>query len=408
MLKNKPKILIVGTTDNKGGAAAVGWSVGEELRARGYQVNYQVSRKYTNSKNVEALDSSKFHIFSMFWRYLRSFITSNDIGYGHGQDILDHPWYKEAEIIFCQNLHGSYFKLDTLSRMSQDKKVFWTLHDMWAICGNCVYTDEPAVWKNGARAKVSIMEYPPMLWNNAKYLWSKKKEIYQHSSSLSIVVPSFWLGDKVKESILTDKDLTIIYNGINPEVFKPGDKLKLRLKYNLPKSKRIVTFVAQGGGYDLRKGWNYIEQLAKAYDSDPTILFMCIGGAKAEQIGNILYVPNISDKTILAEHYALSDVFLFTSLAENCPLVVLEAMSSGLPVVSFDVGGVPELVTHKVNGYIARYKDGVDLLSGLKWILGLSSDTCQEIASNNRQKVIKKYSIAKMVDEYEKLFIHEK
>lgn len=408
MLKNKSKILVIGTTDNKGGAAAVGWSIGEELRIRGFQINYLVSRKYTNSNNVEALDSTAFRSISLFWRYLRSLLTSNDIEYGHGQDILDHPWYKEADIIFCQNLHGSYFKLNTLARMSQDKKVFWTLHDMWAISGNCVYTSDPAVWKNGARAKVSIMEYPPMLWNNAKYLWTKKKEIYQDSPSLSIVVPSRWLGDKVKESILKDKDLTVIYNGINPEIFKPVDKTKLRLKYNLPKDQRIVTFVAQGGGYDPRKGWNYIEQLAKVYEEDSSILFMCIGGAKTGQVANILYVPNITNKNILAEHYGLSDVFLFTSLAENCPLVVLEAMSCGLPIVSFDVGGVPELVTHKVNGYIAKYKDGADLLLGLKWILGLSSSKYRVIVSTNRQKVIEKYSITKMVDEYEKLFIHEK
>jgi glycosyltransferase involved in cell wall biosynthesis len=131
---------------------------------------------------------------------------------------------------------------------------------------------------------------------------------------------------------------------------------------------------------------------------------MCIGGANTEQLGNIVYVPNISDKNILAEHYGLSDVFLFTSLAENCPLVVLEAMSCGLPVVSFDVGGVPELVTHKTNGYIAKYKDGVDLMKGLKWILTMTDTEFRHLSKNNRQKVVESYSIAKMTDQYEVLF----
>jgi glycosyltransferase involved in cell wall biosynthesis len=407
------KLLIIGTTDNKGGAASVGWNIGETLRYRGYSVKYIVGFKFSDSPHVHELKTpwlTRFlehylpYNFTGLYRHFSSFLLANDIDRGASEEILNHPWYKEADIVHCQNLHGSYFKLDTLVRMSKEKKVFWTLHDMWAISGNCVYTDDPTVWKSGARAKVSIMEYPPMLWNNAKYLWSKKKQIYQNSPSLSVIVPSRWLGDKVKESILKDKNLSVIYNGINSEVFKPGDKAKLRLKYNIQRDKRIVTFVAQGGGYDPRKGWNYIEKLAKAYENDPNILFMCIGGAKKGQIGNILYVPNISDKKILAEYYGLSDVFLFTSLAENCPLVVLESMSCGLPVISFDVGGVPELVEHKVNGYIAKYKDGIDLSSGLNWILSLPITELNKISNSNRAEVVSKYSIDKMVDVYENLF----
>lgn len=417
MLRRKPKILIIGTTDCKGGAASVGWNIGETLRSRGYSVKYIVGFKFSGSTHVHELKKPwltstlekylPYH-FTGIYRHFCSFILANDIGRGAGSEILDHAWYKDADIILCQNLHGSYFKLETLSRMSQNKKVFWTLHDMWAISGNCVYTDDPEVWKSGTRAKVSIMEYPPMLWNNAKYLWSKKRDIYRNSPTLFIIVPSKWLGDKVKESILKDKRLSVIYNGINTDTFKPGDKIQLREKYGLPQNVRIVSFVAQGGGYDPRKGWNYIEDIARSYEADPSVLFMCIGGGKSVQVNNILYVPNISDKKILSEHYALSDAFLFTSLAENCPLVVLEAMSCGLPVVSFDVGGVPELVGHKKNGYISKYKDDIELSLGLKWVLGLSSKELDKISKSNRSEIQSKYSIDKMVDAYENLFTTEK
>lgn len=412
MPKNKLNILIIGTVDNKGGAAGVGWTVGEGLRALGHDVKYIVGYKFSRSPNVYELSKppilgwlDQFLPIKLtpLFRYFRSFLLANDIDMGASREILSHPWYKRADIIHCHNLHGSYFRLSTLATMAREKRVVWTLHDMWAITGNCVYTNNKEVWQQGISTKTRMMEYPPMLWNNSKYLWENKKSIYAKAKDLEIVVPSIWLKDRVTSSILKDKSVSLIHNGIDTSTFIPGNKSKLRTKLNLPKDKRIIAFVAQGGEHDPRKGWSYIADIATNHLNDANLLFLCIGGKEDKEEANIRYIANINDPRLLSSYYAASDVFLFTSLAENCPLVILEALSCGLPVVSFAVGGVPELVLHKKNGYIAKYQDGNDLGNGLDWILGLSVDKLEKMSLSNRSRIKQHFSISKMVGSYVKL-----
>ena len=229
----KSKILIIGTTDCKGGAASVGWNIGESLRQRGYWVKYIVGSKFSDSVHVHELQQpfltnfmERFLPYNItgLYRHFVSSLLANDMEWGAYQEILNHPWYKEADIIHFHNLHGSYLNLNILPHVTKDKKTLWTLHDMWAITGNCVYSDTPDVWKVGASSDRKIMEYPPMFWDNAQYLWQKKREIYDKAKELTVVVPSKWLGTKVKESILKHHVLRVIYNGIDTKTFKPADK----------------------------------------------------------------------------------------------------------------------------------------------------------------------------------------
>ena len=137
------------------------------------------------------------------------------------------------------------------------------------------------------------------------------------------------------------------------------------------------------------------------------MVFLCIGGIVGDKVvrkDNIIYIPFISDKEKLSYYYSSADVLLFTSLAENFPLVTLEALASGLPVVSFDVGGVKEQVEHKINGYIAKYKNQKDLDRGLKYILDLDKNGVQKMMARNREKAQTKYSIKKMSGNYIDLY----
>ncbi len=408
------KILIIGTTDNKGGAASVGWDIGNGLIEKGYNVKYLVGYKFTKSKNVfelkkpwitKILEKYIKYDITGFCRHFISFIKSNDLNIGANMEILNHPWYKQSDIVLCQNLHGSYFKLDTLAQMAREKRVIWVLHDMWAIIGNSVYAEASEAWTEGARVEVGITEYPPMLFNNAKKIWHAKKNIYENSTSLQLVVPSKWLGKRVKDSILNGKLIDYIYNGIDTSIFRQLDKQALRRKFHFNDSTKIITFVARGGKRDPRKGWKYIDQITSAYKNDNSILFLCIGGSERKKDSNILYIPNISDKNILSEYYSISDILLFTSKSDNCPMVVLEAMGCGVPVVAFKVGGIPEIIAHKQNGYMAKHKNIEDLKIGINWILKQPKKVVKNISENNIKVIKERFSLENMIDNYEKIIL---
>jgi len=361
----KLQILIIGTTDILGGAAHISWALGETLRQRGYSVHYLVSRKYSSSKYVEALDSSNFHKISMFWRYFWTFFTSNDLDYGHNADILDHPWYKSTDIVHLHNLHGNFFNLNTLVQMCKDKKVVWTLHDLWAVL-----PDVPFLKRK------SPFSYPPMIYPNKKSLLMKKNEIYKNSNFV-VVSPSQYMTSKIKSSgMLTYHNIVTILNGV--------DISAIENQNNQIKNKSDFIFV--GNPSDPRKGFSFIKKA-----------FYKIHGYSLKILNNCSHADVI-------DSMKASKAILIPSLEESFCLTAVEAVACGLPIVGFGVGIIPEIVVHKENGYIAKYSDIEDFKNGIKWATNLSNEQRSKLIKRNQNFVSEEYSIEKMVSEYEALF----
>ena len=112
----------------------------------------------------------------------------------------------------------------------------------------------------------------------------------------------------------------------------------------------------------------------------------------------------MSDSSILAKYYSASDAFLFASLAENMPLVTLEALSCGVPIVSFNVGGVPEEITHLLHGYIAPLRDTDEFIKGIQWALTLTPAEREALTKRSRTHAEAHFSRKMMVDKYAALY----
>ncbi len=408
-IKKNLKILQISTTDNIGGAALSAWNLGKSLTKYGYDVKYFVAYKNSSEDNVYQFKNGLFRndFASKIGNDVNRFITkfiSNDIDLGAQEEILNHSWYKNADIIHCHNLHGSFFKLETLVNISKYKKIDWTLHDEWAIMAHGAWSSTDEV-KNGFFKRNELSSYPPMFWDNERYLSQKKRKIYKNIK-LNIVVPCRWLKKRVERSILKKQKNNLIYYGINNKVFKKYDKEVVRNTLKLPLNKKIITLLANGGKRNKQKGWDYTNELVNFYKNDDQILFLCIGGkAKNEKnINNIRYINYIDNNNLLARYYSASDVFILTSIADNLPQVVLEAMSCGVPVVSFDVGGVKEAVIHKKNGYIAKYRDIKDLIRGVNYISNLNKEELEAMSLNSIKRVKKYFTLTKMTKNYIDLY----
>src|SRR3989339_266899 len=343
-------ILQIGTTDKRGGASAVAWSLKEYVDKNGGKSTMFVADKLSKSDDVFVIKRNKIR------RYLSFLFSTEDL---YKTDwILKTKEFKEADVVHCHNLHGRFFNLATLQKMSLIKPVVWTLHDEWAITPHCAYTFEGSSITEGFVDCPNKEMSPRLLWHNEKVIKSKKKKIYDNSK-LNIVVPSLWLKKRLEQSILSKHNIKLIYNGIDTNKFKKINKQEARKKLKLPKDKKIVLFLADGGINNPWKGWNYTMKVVKEFEEKENVIFLCVGNnenMEKENTKKIMYV-GIVDNNILNEYYSACDVILITSLADNFPLIVLEAMSCGLPVVSFDTGGIKEAVIHQENGYIAGYKN---------------------------------------------------
>jgi glycosyltransferase involved in cell wall biosynthesis len=392
-------ILQIGTTDKKGGAAGISWTIKQYLDTQGIPNSMFVRDKYSG-------DATVFQIPNRFKKLskLSKYILSNDVEYSNSDWILHTQEYKDADIIHCHNLHGYYFNLETLYKMSLEKKIVWTFHDMWPLTSHCAYTFESENTEKGLFVCPSTQIHPPILFPNDSYLINKKTSIYS-KTNFHIVGPSQWMLNCINKTILKDKPQVLIYNGVGIEQFKKSHKEESRKYFNLPLDKKIILCIADGGKKNPFKGGKYIDEMIQRYKNKKDILFVSVGSniKDRKQKDNVMYMPRINSKQELVQLYSSADVLLNPTLAETFGLVIVEAMLCGLPVITFKTGGVPEIIDDKINGYVVEYKNSEKLYSCLNNFFELDMVSREKMSQNAIMKA-QKFDQDKMLLEYMNLY----
>ena len=93
----------------------------------------------------------------------------------------------------------------------------------------------------------------------------------------------------------------------------------------------------------------------------------------------------VNNEKELVDIYNAVDIYVTPSLQDNLPNTIMEAMACGVPCVGFNVGGIPEMIDHLHNGYVAEYKSSEDLANGIHWTLTegeyetLSEEACRKV-----------------------------
>ena len=261
-------LLIVSTTDILGGAAKIAWEIKKACKARGDTVTMFVADKRSDDVNVHIIPRP-------YWRKVLGFIFATE-NLLNSDWILKTPEYKNADIIHCHNIHGRYFNLCTLEKMTKEKPVVWTLHDEWAITPHCAYTLEGIEIKNGLYVCPSINTPPRLLWDNSARLGRSRVDLYSRIK-LNIVTPSHWLKARVEKTALAQQNIRYIQNGIDTTTFIQTDQAIARKKLNLPLDKKIVLFLATAGKANTWKGWKYTEAVLHHFSNRDDILFLNVG-----------------------------------------------------------------------------------------------------------------------------------
>ncbi|WP_297712630.1 glycosyltransferase [Clostridium sp.] len=274
--------------------------------------------------------------------------------HGFGSTKATKEFIKKVEeynpdVIHLHNIHGYYINIEILFDYLKraNKKVIWTLHDCWAFTGHCSYFDYVGCskWKNGCNKCPQKKEYPnSVLMDNSEWNFNNKKDIFTGVKDLTIVTPSKWLAGLVKESYLSEYKVEVINNGIDLEVFKPTES-DFRKRYGL-EDKFIVLGVASV--WDRRKGLNYLVELSeKLNDSYKVIVVGITEKQKRNLPKNIMAITKTNNVKELVEIYSASDVFVNPTLEDNFPTTNLEAISCGIPVITFNTGGSIECIDKK-------------------------------------------------------------
>lgn len=401
--KEKAHILSINTIDNKGGAANVAYNLCEDLnRKEQYQSTMLVDRIYSESNFTHNLmrDNSKEHRILYDVQHQEGWL---DLFHLSSFDIFNYEIFRKCDILHLHNIHGNYFTPLALPILTNHKPTVWTLHDMQALTGHCAHSFECERWIEGCHSCPYLKVYPEIAKDQVNTLWELKKTVYEESK-LTVVCPSKWLKDKVERSILKNHSIHLIYNGIDETIFKITDKVLARKTLNLPQDKKILLFSADMGIDNKWKGGSYLLELYQVMKCNDDILFLNVGtNGNKDSTEKWINFEYVYDKHMMALLYSAADVFVYPSLADNCPLVVLEAMACGTPVVSFKTGGIPELVQHMETGYLAEYKDAKDLLNGVN--LFVKDEILRKRFAMKAVSLAKEqFTLTKMVNEYINLY----
>ncbi|MBR2443938.1 MAG: glycosyltransferase [Clostridia bacterium] len=274
-------------------------------------------------------------------------ITGNECMYSKAGTKKLIKWLKEIEpdVVHLHNLHGFYINLPLLFGYLKtiSARVIWTLHDCWSFTGHCSHFDMIGCekYKSGCFDCPIYRAYPKSYFDNSKKMFQRKKEWFLGVKDLTIVTPSRWLADRVKESFLGEYPVKVINNGIDLDIFKPC--ISDFKKNHGIEDKYIVLGVAFGWG--ARKGLDVFVELSKRLGSSYQIVLVGTDDNVDKMLPeNIISIHRTQNQRELAELYSVADVLANPTREDTYPTVNMEAIACGTPVVTFKTGGSPEIV----------------------------------------------------------------
>lgn len=411
------KVLHINTGDFGGGAARAAYRIHHSLVKSGIDSSMRVLQRVTGDERVSAgarpsISSRLIRKFRYRWQSYqqRDWSTDNPIQhtFGHiGAGLVNELNTCDADIL---HLHWVSDMLSIADIGRLRKPIVWTLHDMWPFCGGEHYApdDETARFRRGYNADNRPQyEGGPDL---NRQTWLLKHQAWRQHS-FTIVSPSCWLAKCAQQSILFGKSTVhVIPNPIEMEhLWRPIPRDSARVALGLPQDKKLVLMGAFMGTADPRKGSDLLrEALKKVVMRLPDDVELMIYGQEYPVVDEpwscaVHWLGVVRDDRVLALAYSAADVMVVPSRQDNLPNTAVEAQACGTPVVAFDIGGLPDIVTHCETGWLAKPFDTADLANGIVWLLE-DATRLTTVSTASRQQAMERFSESVVAAQYAQLY----
>lgn len=321
-----------------------------------------------------------------------------------GENLSGNEAVRNADILHLHWLNAGFVSLNGLKRLLKlGKPVVWTFHDMWAFTGGCHHAGKCLNY----RLECGRCPYLRRHHKNdvSHHIWKKKRKIFENHD-FTVITPSHWMkGHALSSSLLRNFDIHVVPNLIDHELFCPRQKERSCMNLGLDPDRSFILFGAQNIR-SIFKGFNHfikaVNILFDEVDENGNIEVIVFGKSTSEAGERISFKTNdfstITSTQRMIEVYNAANVMVVPSLQDNLPTTVMESMACGTPVVAFRTGGIPEMIDHKVNGYLADAASPEDLARGIRWIL--EHDDYELLAKNARQKVLDNYTEEILTDRF--------
>ncbi len=268
------------------------------------------------------------------------------------------------------NLHWTRGLVDWahfMERRGPHQALVWTLHDQNIFTGGCHYTGDCERYTRACGAC-------PMLDStdegdlSAVILSRKRAALTRLRAPLHIVTPSRWMAaEAARSSLLRDRPIHVIPNGLDIDTYRPRDRDALRLRRGIDCAATVVLFVSHALD-DPRKGYAHLKAALDTLPGADRLVLLLAGEGQVPPPVNVpvIHAGTVRTDADMAELYALADLVAVPSGQENFPNTGLEALACGTAVIGFDLGGLPDMIRSGRNGILAPRHDTACFTAALR------------------------------------------
>jgi len=403
---------MLSTSDIEGGAARAAYRLHKKLQNKGITSHMLVQNKKSDDPSIlapegkinKAINLLRPHIDALpLYFYPKHERTWNISWLPNNKKKIENL---KPDIIHLHWICKGFIPVTILSEINIP--IIWTLHDSWPFTGGCHIPFE-------CKKYIHLCGACPQLGSNCTYdlsrwVYNRKIRVYRTlEDRMILVTPSKWMAECTKQSsLMKNFNIEIIPNGINQDFFKPIEKKIARDILNLPHDKKLILFGGLSPTVDKNKGFRFLIKALKTLYKRMSNIELLIFGSYAPQNPqdfsfSTRYTGRLYDDISLVLLYSASDVVVVPSMYESQSLVTLEALSCGTPVVAFNAGGIPDMVDHMKNGYLAEPYEDEDLAKGIEWVLS-NEERYKELSYSARQKVIQGFTLEIITQKYITLY----
>ena len=325
-----------------------------------------------------------------------------------GANLSFHPAIQQADVLHLHWINFGFLSLDSLRSLFElGKPIVWTLHDQWAFTGGCHYS-------RGCDHFLTHCQQCPYLKKPGEQdlsytIFEQKKRLFANAN-VHFTAPSRWLATEARQSaLLQHSPFTVIPYAIDQQTFCPVDRVDANAHLNLPNTRQARLLFGSANVTDSRKGFAYFaESLKLLHEQHPDLApeILVFGKGRSYLFDELPYpirhLGLLTTEDDIVAAYNAADAMVVPSLEDNLPNTVIEAMACGTPVIGFRTGGIPEMIDHQQNGYLADVGSAQQLADGIAFILTHSNP--EILRQNARQSAEIRFSEAVVARQHINLY----
>jgi UDP-glucose:(heptosyl)LPS alpha-1,3-glucosyltransferase len=322
-----------------------------------------VRKKYTFHGGAEGFSQDfigqlakmghKIHIYAISWN-----------GPASSENIFFH---KVPALTFNSLLRDLTFNIFSYLMLKKEKYDIIQSHDktlyqdIYRAGDGCHIEWLKQKWKRtGILGKMSII-FNPYHW----MILAIENRIFKRHRYKKIIA----ISEMVKKNIIDNygvpaSDIEVIYNGVDLQRFNPGNKeryrTEIRKKYGISDTEFVILFI--GSGFE-RKGVRYLIQAVELLEEPVTLLIVGKGKLRNLETASHQKIIFCGPQRENFKYYAAADIFVFPTIYEPFGNVHLEALASGLPVITTKNSGASEILQDGLQGFVIEYPEDIRKLA---------------------------------------------